>query len=213
MLSPRKANGSGLDVDWLTTIEPTTATEVQTWALDASHTNVEFAVKHLMISTVEGRFTDVTGTLRGDMADPSTFELDVSIDAASIDTRQEQRAAHLRSADFFDVEKWSTIRFVGKRVESQAGDRFRLIGDGTIRDVTRELTLEVVSEGAARDPWGNSRISFSAQGKLDRREFGLVWNQVLEAGGFTVGDEVKISVDVEFTAVAAESSDEAVIGV
>lgn len=192
-----------------TTIEPTTANEVQTWALDASHTDVEFAVKHLMISTVKRRFADVTGMLRGDMADPSTFELDVSIDVASIDTRQEQRDAHLRSPDFFDAMKWPKIRFIGKRVESQAGDRFRLIGDVTIRDVTRELTLDVVSEGAVRDPWGNSRIGFSAQGKLDRREFGLVWNQVLEAGGFTVGDEVKISVDVEFTAVAAESSDEA----
>jgi polyisoprenoid-binding protein YceI len=187
-----------------TTIKPTTTNEVQTWELDASHTNVEFSVKHLMIANVKGRFADVTGTLKGDMADPSAFELEVSIDAASIDTRQEQRDAHLRSPDFFDADKWPRIRFIGKRVESQSGDRFRLIGDVTIRDVTRELTLDVVSEGAVRDPWGNSRIGFSAQAKLDRRDFGLVWNQVLEAGGLTVGDEVKISVDAEFTAVAEE---------
>ncbi len=188
------------------TITPTTATEVQTWALDATHTNVEFAVKHLMIANVKGRFADVTGTLKGDIADPSAFELDVSIDVASVDTRQAQRDAHLRSPDFFDADKWPTIRFIGKRVESQAGDRFRLIGDVTIREVTRELTLDVVSEGAVRDPWGNARIGFSAQARLDRRDFGLVWNQVLEAGGLTVGDEVKVSVDVEFTAVAKDET-------
>ena len=187
------------------TIESTVARDTQTWAIDASHSNIEFAVKHLMISNVKGRFPDVTGSLRGDVANPSDFELDVSMDVASIDTRQAQRDAHLRSPDFFDADKWPTIRFIGKRVEGHSGDRFKLVGDLTIRDVTRELTLDVASEGAVRDPWGNSRIGFSAQGKLDRRDFGLVWNQVLEAGGLTVGDEVKISVDVQFTAVAEDS--------
>lgn len=192
-----------------TAIEPTTANATQTWAVDAAHTNVEFAVKHLMISTVKGRFADVTGLLKGDMADPSVFELDVTVDTASIDTRQSQRDEHLRSADFFDVAKWPSIRFVGKRVEDQRADEFKLVGDLTIRDVTREITLDVTSEGAIRDPWGNNRIGFSASGKIDRREFGLVWNQVLEAGGIAVGDTIKISVDVEFTAVAAETAEAA----
>lgn len=192
-----------------TAIEPTTATATQTWALDPAHTNVEFAVKHMMISTVKGRFADVRGTLKGDMSDPSIFELDVTIDTASIDTRQAQRDEHLRSPDFFDVAKWPAIRFLGKRVEDQDGDAFKLVGDLTIRDVTRRLTLDVTSEGAVRDPWGNNRIGFSASGKIDRREFGLVWNQVLEAGGIAVGDTIKISVDVEFTAVAAETAEAA----
>ncbi len=192
-----------------TAIELTAATETQTWALDAAHTNVEFAVKHMMIATVKGRFADVTGTLKGAMADPWNFELDVTIETASIDTRQAQRDEHLRSPDFFDAATWPSIRFVGKRVEAQDGDEFKLVGDLTIRDVTRELTLDVTSEGAVRDPWGNNRIGFSASGKIDRREFGLVWNQVLEAGGIAVGDTIKISVDVEFTAVAAETAEAA----
>ncbi len=192
-----------------TAIEPTTAAATQTWAVDPAHTNVEFAVKHMMISTVKGRFADVTGILKGDMADPSTFELDVTVDTASIDTRQAQRDEHLRSPDFFDAAKWPSIRFVGKRVEDQRADEFKLVGDLTIRDVTRELTLDVTSEGAVRDPWGNNRIGFSASGKIDRRDFGLVWNQILEAGGIAVGDAIKISVDVEFTAAAAEIAEAA----
>ena len=175
------------------------------WAIDPAHTNVEFAVKHLMISNVKGRFAEVTGTLEGDATDPSTFDLDVNVDVASIDTRQAQRDAHLRSPDFFNADQWPSMRFTGKRVENQNGDQFELVGDLTIRDVTREITLDVTSEGSVTDPWGNSRIGFSARGKIDRRDFGLTWNQALEAGGFVVGDQVKISVDVEFTAVADAS--------
>jgi polyisoprenoid-binding protein YceI len=181
-------------------IEPRAA-GATTWAVDAAHTNVEFAVKHLMISTVKGRFGDVTGSLKGDIDNPSTFGLDVRIDVASIDTRQAQRDAHLRSPDFFNADQWPSITFTGKRVEGKIGDEFKLVGDLMIRDVTREITLDVTSEGSVTDPWGNPRIGFSARGKVDRRDFGLTWNQALEAGGFVVGDEVKISVDVEFTAV------------
>lgn len=180
---------------------PSTETAVRTWAVDAAHTHVEFAVKHMMIATVKGRFGDVSGTLKGNIGEPESFELDVSIDAASIDTRQDQRDAHLRSPDFFDVMKWPSIRFTGKRVEGDPEGEFTLVGDITIRDVTREIRLAVTNEGSVVDPWGNSRIGFSAKGKISRSDFGLTWNQVLEAGGLAVGDEVRISVDAEFTAV------------
>jgi polyisoprenoid-binding protein YceI len=188
-----------------TTLNPE-ATATQTWQIDTAHTNVEFAVKHLMISNVKGRFGDVNGTLSGSLEDPADFTLDVTIDTQSVDTRQAQRDAHLRSPDFFDVEKFPTIRFVGKSIKGDVTDEFKLVGDLTIRDVTREVTLDVTNEGSLTDPWGNARIGFSAKTRIDRKDFGLQWNQALEAGGFVVGDEIKISVDVELTAVAAEST-------
>ena len=188
-----------------TTLNPE-ATTTQTWQIDPAHTNVEFAVKHLMISNVKGRFGDVNGTLSGSLEDPADFTLDVTIDTQSVDTRQAQRDAHLRSPDFFDVEKFPTIRFLGKSIKGDVTDEFKLVGDLTIRDVTREVTLDVTNEGSLTDPWGNARIGFSAKTRIDRKDFGLQWHQALEAGGFVVGDEIKISVDVELTAVAAEST-------
>lgn len=186
-----------------TAIEPVTQT---TWELDAAHTNVEFAVKHLMISTVKGRFGQVSGTITGNIDDPLSVGAEIEIAVESIDTRQGQRDAHLRSADFFDALKWPTIRFAGKRANGDLNGDFVFYGDLTIRDVTREIALEVTNEGAVKDPWGNSRIGFSAKTKIDRRDFGLTWNQALEAGGFVVGDEIKISIDAEFTAVSADVS-------
>ena len=181
-------------------VETSIANGLQTWTLDAAHSNVEFAVKHLMIANVKGRFGDVAGSLTVNPDDPRSVDLDVEIGVTSIDTRQEQRDAHLRSPDFFDALKWPTIRFAGKRTEGDTSGEFKLIGDLTIRDTTREVTLDVTNEGSASDPWGNSRVGFSARGKIDRREFGLTWNQVLEAGGFVVGDDIRISIDAEFTA-------------
>jgi polyisoprenoid-binding protein YceI len=186
-----------------TAIEPVTAT---TWQLDPAHTSVEFAVKHLMISTVKGHFGDVTGTVTGSLADPDSVSADISISVESIDTRQAQRDAHLRSPDFFDALKWPAIRFAGTRAEGDLNGDFALYGELTIRDVTREIRLDVTNEGALTDPWGNSRIGFSAKTKIDRRDFGLTWNQALEAGGFVVGDEIRLSIDAEFTAVAADAS-------
>lgn len=183
-----------------TTIEPTVQNAIQTWNIDAAHTNVEFAVKHLMISTVKGRFGEVTGELKGDFENPSEFELKVDVDVASVDTRQAQRDAHLRSPDFFNTAEFPAMRFVGKRVKGDVRDEFTLIGDLTIRNVTREIELQVTNEGSVRDPWGGSRIGFSAKGKIDRRDYGLTYNQALETGGFVVGDEVKISIDIELTA-------------
>jgi len=193
-----------------TTLEPTahatSDSTVGTWQIDAAHTSVEFAVKHLMISTVKGHFSDVNGTLHGDLADPSSFSLQVNIGTSSVDTRQPQRDAHLRSADFFDAEKWPSITFVGRRIDGDVSDEFKLYGDITIRDVRRELKLDVTNEGTVKDPWGNMRIGFSAKGKLDRTSFGLLYNQALEAGGFMLGDEIRISIDVEFSAVAGDAA-------
>jgi polyisoprenoid-binding protein YceI len=186
-----------------TTIQPNTlATGVQSWQLDPTHSTVEFAVKHLMIATVKGRFGDVSAVLDGEFDNPESFRLEVTIATDSIETGQAQRDAHLRSPDFFDTMKWPAITFVGKKIEGDVNGEFTLYGDITIRDVTREIKLEVTNEGSVKDPWGNVRVGFSAKGKLDRSKFGLTYNQLLEAGGLTIGDEIRISVDAEFTAVA-----------
>jgi polyisoprenoid-binding protein YceI len=151
-----------------------------------------------MISSVKGAFGDVQGTVWVDDSDPRTVLVDVTIQVASIDTRQEQRDAHLRSADFFDAARFPTITFRSRAVKENHVDReFRLVGDLTIRDVTREVVLDVSAEGRLTDPWGAERAGYSARGKIDRTDFGLTWNQALETGGVLVGNEVRISVEVE----------------
>ena len=166
------------------------------WKLDPSHTLVEFSAKHLMITTVKGRITDVEGTIYADENDPANSSVDVTLKAATIDTRTEQRDNHLRSVDFLDVENFPAITFKSTKIE---GDRneFKLTGDLTIRGVTKPITLDVTFEGQTKDPWGGERIGFSATGKIDRREFGLTWNVLLETGGLTVGNDIKINVEVE----------------
>jgi polyisoprenoid-binding protein YceI len=173
---------------------PTTQT---TWTLDPAHTEVGFSVKHLMISTVRGRFADVRGTIHVDGNDLTRASVEAEIATGSIDTRQEQRDAHLRSADFFEVEKYPTLTFRSTRVERIENDRYRITGDLTIRDVTREIVLEGTDEGRGRDPWGGERLGFSATATIDRRDFGLTWNQALETGGVLVSNEIKISIDLE----------------
>jgi polyisoprenoid-binding protein YceI len=173
------------------------ATTKTTWAIDAAHSHVEFAVKHLMISTVKGRFGDVQGTVT---ADDTTFRdavVDIRIGVASIDTRQADRDTHLRSADFFEADEFPTMTFKSTRVEPQKDDTLRVVGHLTIRGVSKEVVLTVTPEGLGRDPWGGERAGFSATAKINRRDFGLTWNQALEAGGFVVGDEIKIAIDVE----------------
>ena len=174
-----------------------TATATQTWAIDAAHSEAGFAVKHLMISTVKGRFGNVTGTIVLDEANPSASTVDATIDVATIDTRQEQRDAHLRSADFFDVDTFPAIRFRSTAVEAVSDGEYRVTGDLTIRDVTKPVVLHVEETGRARDPWGGDRVGFTAETKIERSDFGLTWNQVLEAGGVAVGNDVKISLDIE----------------
>jgi polyisoprenoid-binding protein YceI len=181
-----------------TTLKPEARTASSApWQIDPAHTEVEFSVRHLMISNVKGRFGNVTGKVEIDEANPSALVVDVTIPVATIDTRSEQRDAHLRSADFFDAEHHPAITFSGRRVVGDPREGFRLIGDLTIRGVTREIALDVTTEGHGPDPWGNERVGYSASGKLERKDFGLTWNQLLETGGVAVGDTVKITINTE----------------
>lgn len=173
-----------------------TQTAQGTWTVDPAHTNVEFSVRHLMIATVKGRFDGVTGTVVTD-PDPAKASVDITIDAATIDTRQAQRDEHLRSADFFDVKAFPTLSFRSRQVTATGRDTFKIVGDLTIRGVSKEVVLAVTAHGEQADPWGGQRAGFEATTKIKRSDFGLTWNQVLEAGGVAVGDEIKISIDAE----------------
>jgi polyisoprenoid-binding protein YceI len=179
---------------------PATGTRTE-WKLDPTHTIVEFSAKHLMITTVKGRITDIEGSIFTDEKNPKNSSVQATLNAISIDTRTEQRDQHLRSADFLHVEKYPTIGFKSTRIEGD-NKEFKLTGDLTIRDVTREITLDVQFEGQTKDPWGGERVGFSAQGKIDRREFGLTWNQLLETGGLAVGNDIKINIEVEAVKVS-----------
>jgi polyisoprenoid-binding protein YceI len=184
----------------------TMSSKTTTWTIDSAHAEVGFAVRHLMIATVRGRFGAVSGTVTVDEQDPLNSKVDVTVDVSSVDTRQEMRDNHLRSADFFDVEKYPTMHFVSKRIDGDLDGQFRVTGDLTIRGIAREVTLTATLEGRTQDPWGNERAGFSASGKINRHEFGLNWNQALETGGVMVGDEVKLTIDVELVHQAAKKS-------
>ena len=168
-----------------------------TWAIDPAHSSVEFAVRHLMITTVKGRFTEVEGTVVLDEADPAASTAEIIVNVASIDTREAQRDAHLRSADFFDADKYPTLTFRSAAVRDVTPGGFTLVGALTIHGVTREVALDVVHEGRARDPWGGERAGYAATTKIKRSDFGLTWNQLLETGGLAVSDDVRISLDIE----------------
>jgi polyisoprenoid-binding protein YceI len=174
--------------------------EKTAWQLDASHSSIEFAVKHMMFTTVRGRFKEFTGTIEADEQNPDASRVNVEIAAASIDTGSPDRDAHLRSADFLDVENHPTITFRSKRVDGAAkkeGDRFKVTGDLTIRGTTMEVTLDCQYEGTGKDPWGGTRSGARATTSIDRREWGLKWNQALETGGILVANEVRIEIDVQ----------------
>ncbi len=181
----------------MSTVDQAVAAGPTTWTVDPAHTHVEFAIRHMMIATVKGRFGAVAGTVLLDEAQPGKSAVNVTIDVASIDTREAQRDGHLRSADFFDAETFPKMTFRSTRVERTAADRFKVAGELTIRAVSRPVVLDVTAEGRGKDPWGNERAGFSASGAIKRSDFGLTWNQTLETGGVLVGDEVKISVDAE----------------
>ena len=177
-----------------------TGATTTTWTIDASHSAAEFSAKHMMITTVKGRIADVRGTLTLDEGDLDRSTVEVELAAASIDTRSDQRDGHLRSPDFLDVEQFPMITFRSRRVTGAAaseGTRFTLVGDLTIRGVTREVVLDATYEGRGRDPWGGERVSFSADTRIDRREFGLTWNAALEAGGVLVSNEIKLHIEVQ----------------
>jgi len=168
------------------------------WEFDPEHTGVHFKVRHLMVSSVRGEFEKVTGKIVYDEADVTKSTADIAIAAASINSRVAKRDEHLRSPDFLDVGKHPVITFKSKRVEKAGNGTLRMTGDLTIRGVTKEVVLTV--EGptpAIRDPWGNQRVGGQASTKINRKDFGLVWNAALETGGVAVGDEVEITIDVE----------------
>jgi polyisoprenoid-binding protein YceI len=171
-----------------------------TWQIDPAHTSVEFAVKHMMFTTVRGRVKDVKGTIEADEQNPDRSTVNVEIAAASLDTGSADRDTHLRSADFLDVETHPTITFRSKRIEGaqqKEGDQFRVTGDLTIRGTTMEITLDCVYEGTGKDPWGGTRAGSRATTKIDRREWGLKWNQALETGGVLVANEVRVEIEVQ----------------
>ncbi len=176
---------------------PQTATT--TWNIDPIHSVAEFKVKHMMISNVKGQFPKVSGKLTLDESDPSKSRVEASIEAASIETRDAQRDAHLKSADFFDVEKFPRLSFNSANIKVVRDGELAAEGDLTIRGVTRKVVFTV--EGPtppAKDPWGNTRVAVSATTKINRKDFGLTWNAALETGGILVGDEVTITLDVQF---------------
>ena len=167
-----------------------------TYELDRSHTNVGFSARHLMVSKVRGRFTDFSGTIV--VADkPEDSSVEVTIQAASVDTRDEQRDGHLRGADFFDVEEHPTLHFVSTKVEQGKGDRWNVTGDLTIHGKTNPVLLGVDFNGLTTSPWGKAVIGFEASTNVDREDWGLTWNAALEAGGVVVSKKIKIELDVE----------------
>jgi len=180
-----------------------TQAAVTTWNLDPAHSVAEFKVKHMMISNVKGHFPKITGVLALDESDLTKSSIEATIDVSSIETRDVQRDGHLKSADFFDVEKFPAMTFKSTSVKVTGGGEGTVAGDLTIRDVTKPVVFEVEGPTApAKDPWGNLRVAVSATTKISRKDFGLTWNAALEAGGVLVGDDVTITLDVQFVKAA-----------
>ena len=179
-----------------------TSTKTTTYSIDKAHSEATFQVRHLL-TKVRGRFSDFEGTIEYDELNPERSLVAVTIQASGIDTNERDRDTHLRSADFFDVEKFPTLTFRGTKIAGKGDQRFDVTGDLTIRGVTRPVTFDVTFLGKAKDPWGNERIAFEAEAVVNRKDFGLNWNAVLETGGFLVGDEVKISLSVQAIPKAA----------
>jgi polyisoprenoid-binding protein YceI len=186
-----------------TTVSPATRTHdgvdlplPGTYAIDVSHTSVGFVARHLMVSKTRGQLPVLSGTITiGD--DPADSSVEVSIDAAGVETGDEKRDGHLRSADFFDVEQHPTIAYRSTRVTPQSSGHYDVEGDLTVRGVTKPVRLQVTFEGAVTDPWGNVRGGFAASAEIDREDFGLTWNQVLEGGGVLVGKKITIEIEAE----------------
>jgi polyisoprenoid-binding protein YceI len=180
---------------------PASAPEIYT--IDKSHSEAVFQVRHL-VTKVRGRFTDFEGVIRVDRERPGLSSVVFSIDAASVDTDVADRDTHLKSPDFFDVAQYPELRFVSKNVKPGfRGDHVDIVGDLTIKGITREVTLRVEPHGQAKDPWGNTRAAFTAKTTIDRKDFGLTWNQALETGGVLVGDAVEIEAEIEAVKQAA----------
>ncbi len=174
-------------------------TSVTTWNIDPAHSVAEFKVKHMMISNVKGQFTKVSGALSLDQADVTKSKVEATIDAASIQTGDGQRDGHLKSADFFDVEKYPALSFASSRVTSTGEGELSVEGELSIHGVTRKVVFAVEGPTApAKDPWGNTRTAISATTKINRKDYGLTWNAALETGGILVGEDVTITLEVQF---------------
>ena len=183
----------------MTTTATTTGLEqlTGTYDIDASHSSLEFATKHAMVTTVRGRFADFEGTLHLDGANPESSRAEVRIKVDSLDSRSEQRDTHLRSADFFDVETYPEITFKSTRAaRGRKDDEYVLWGDLTIKDVTREVELNLTFAGTSVDPWGGTRVGFEGVTTVNRKDWGLSWNVALETGGFLVSEKVKLTLDI-----------------
>ncbi len=167
------------------------------WSIDRTHSTVEFAVKHLVVTTVKGHFREFEGALHIDEAQPENSSVEAKIAVASIDTNVPDRDAHLRSDDFFNAEHYPRITFRSTLVEPLSNGHYRIAGDLTIRDVTKKVVLDTEFEGEIDDPWGNHRAAFTATTRISRKEFGVKWNQLVETGGAIVGDNVKITIHIE----------------
>lgn len=177
---------------------------VEKWNFDPVHSTISFWVRHLMISKVHGTFTKWQGQLEFDESRPEDARVQVQIDAASIDTKEPQRDTHLRSADFLDVTNYPTITFRSTGVERAGDRRYRIRGDLTVKNVTKPVVLDVEYTGRVKDPWGNERVGFTAKTSLNRKDFGITWNQTLDAGGVLVGDEIQV--DIEAEAIKAQGA-------
>lgn len=179
------------------------------WQIDAAHSEIQFAVRHMMISTVRGRFTGFTGTIEADEQNPTAAQVHVTIDAASIDTGNTDRDNHLRSPDFLNAEQFPQITFKSTSVEQNGQSEGKLHGELTIRDVTKPVVLDVEYAGIAKSPWGTTSAGFSATTKISRKEWGLNWNVALETGGWLVSDEIKVSIEVELVKQQEQAAQEA----
>jgi polyisoprenoid-binding protein YceI len=176
---------------------------VSSWDFDLSHSSVGFSVRHLVVSKVRGRFNGWRGSLRFDEKHPERSSVEVEIDAASVDTGDQNRDKHLRAPDFFDVERFPHLSFKSTRVIGAGDGTLSLIGDLTIRGVTRPVELEVEYGGSVKDPWGKERIGFTASATINRKDFGLEFDMILDSGGVAIGDKVSLSIDIEATRASA----------
>ncbi|MDE3078015.1 MAG: YceI family protein [Chloroflexota bacterium] len=167
------------------------------WKVDPAHTQVEFSARHMGIMTVKGRFQKFDATIDFDESDFTKSSVVATVEAASVSTADERRDGHLKSADFFEAEKHANITFKSTSIHKGEHERYRMTGDLTIRGVTKPVTLDVVYSGQGKDPWGNMHAGFSAEGTINRKDWGLEWNRPLETGGFLVGDEIKVMLEVE----------------
>jgi polyisoprenoid-binding protein YceI len=178
------------------------------WSIDPSHSEITFSVRHLMISNVRGRFENFSGSVDFNEQEPARSMVDVQIEAASINTRDAQRDAHLKSADFLNVDEYPTLTFKSKRVEQIDENHAGLVGDLTIRGVTNEVVLDVEYAGQSKTPWGSTSAGFSASTKINRKDWGLVWNVGLETGGVLVGDDVNINIELEIVKQAVTEAEQ-----